>query len=77
MPKREIEIGKIRWDATDLQSRVSTDPATVAKYAEAMSEGDADAFPPIVVFDDGEHLWPADGWHTGKAAEKAGFGTVP
>lgn len=78
MPKREIEIGKIRWDATDLQARADgVDAATVREYAERMSEGEADSWPAVTVFDDGEgNYWPADGWHTGAAAEKAGFGTV-
>lgn len=77
MPKREIDITKIRWDATDLQARDGElDPATIAHYADRINEGEADNFPPIVLFYDGEHYWPADGWYRGRAFEKAGFGTI-
>lgn len=75
MPKREIKIDAIRWDATDLQARADgVDATTVAHYADRMTEGEE--FPPITLFHDGTDHWPADGWHTAEAARKAGYATI-
>lgn len=56
------------------QVREKTDAVKVAEYAEAI-EGGA-AFPPIVVFFDGETHWLADGFHRVAACEKAGVADV-
>lgn len=41
----------------------------VDEYAEDMRRGER--FPPIIIFDDGEHNWLADGYHRYYAARKA------
>jgi hypothetical protein len=46
-----------------VQSRTRLDDETVARYAELMAE--SEEFPPLAVFDDGERLWLADGFHRG------------
>ena len=55
----------------DVQQRVHhTDPDLIADYAEAVRAGVN--FPPVIVFDDGEHIWLADGFHRIEAAQAAG-----
>jgi hypothetical protein len=45
------------------QSRVSTDPETIAKYKAAWQTEESDFFPAIVVFQDGQKYHIADGFH--------------
>jgi len=52
----------------DLQLRVEVSPDLVSRYADALS-GD---LPPIDVFDDGDTLWLADGYHRYQAAQRRG-----
>lgn len=52
-------------------ARIAIDQATVDAYAADMAAGDK--FPPIVVFDDGEVKWMADGHHRFHAAIKSGL----
>jgi ParB-like chromosome segregation protein Spo0J len=54
--------------------RLRVIPDIVAEYAEAMQAGDA--FPPVVVFYDGETYWMADGHHRGEAAKQVGHTTI-
>jgi len=56
------------------QVRESTSDAKVSEYAEAINSGAA--FPPVVVFFDGESHWLADGFHRIAACEKAGAAEV-
>ncbi|MBC7929936.1 MAG: ParB N-terminal domain-containing protein [Rubrivivax sp.] len=58
-----------------VQSRTQLDQKTVSEYAELIADGAE--FPPLVVFDDGESLWVADGFHRAEAAERAGLETFP
>lgn len=55
-----VPIERIRRDG-GTSSRAGVDRAIVEEYAEAFREGAV--FPPVVVFDDGETLWLADGFH--------------
>jgi ParB-like chromosome segregation protein Spo0J len=76
-PERTTELHReVRIDALSIDARarvVLTDEA-VAEYAAAMKSGAR--FPPIVVFDDGETLWLADGHHRVQAARRAGLEEV-
>jgi hypothetical protein len=54
-----------------VQSRTRLDDETVAHYSELMAEGEE--FPPLAVFDDGERLWLADGFHRAEAASESGL----
>jgi hypothetical protein len=65
-----ITLSDISLDK-DLQPRERTTPSVVDEYAEAMQRGES--FPPVIVFDDGEHKWLADGFHRYYAAKKAGL----
>jgi len=65
-----VSLNLIQND-TDLQMReAGIDVGVVAEYAEAM-EGGAE-FPPVILFNDGEVFWPADGFHRIAAAKKIG-----
>lgn len=64
-----VPIADIRRDG-GTQLRESTDAAVVDDYAEAMTGGAP--FPAVVVFDDGEVKWLADGFHRAAAAEQSG-----
>ena len=58
----------------DLQPRARMTSDIVEEYAEAMSRGEN--FPPVIIFDDGENKWLADGYHRYYAAKKAGLSSV-
>ena len=64
-----VEIAKIRRDG-GTQPRAALDEATIGEYAEAIQAGAE--FPPVDVFNDGERLWLADGFHRIVAHERAG-----
>jgi hypothetical protein len=67
----KLKIDSIKIDI-DLQQREDLyHPPTVQRYSELMSEGVE--FPPVIVFDDGNHLYLADGFQRVHAALKAGF----
>lgn len=55
-----LAVSQIRTDG-GTQPRVLTNDQTVKEYAERYKAGDA--FPPIVVFFDGEYHWLGDGNH--------------
>lgn len=55
-----LPLERLRRDGgTQLRERMSGE--VMVEYAEAIGRGDE--FPPVVVFDDGESLWLADGFH--------------
>lgn len=58
-------------DGAGTQARTGIDKTLVDEYAEAMQDGAA--FPPIVVYSDGEKIYLADGFHRTAAARKCGF----
>jgi hypothetical protein len=58
----------------EVQARTKLDEKTVRHYSELMLDGVE--FPPLVVFDDGDKLYLADGWHRA-AAELAGIDVLP
>lgn len=60
---------------TAVQARTRLDQKTVKHYAELMLDGVE--FPALVVFDDGDKLYLADGWHRDAAAELAGIDVLP
>jgi hypothetical protein len=75
-----VDLGRVLLDE-ETQPRVSIDEQTVQEYVERMKVAD-DAtvvdsegvmFTPIVVFDDGERRWLADGFHRVEAAKRAGI----
>lgn len=70
---KELRLEDIRIDG-DTQSRVAISEATVAEYAEALTEGET--LPPVVVFADGTSIWLADGFHRYLAASKIGAKTI-
>jgi hypothetical protein len=72
-PTHHVPVAGINR-AGGTQVRESTSDAKVTEYAEAINGGAA--FPPIVVFFDGETYWLADGFHRVAACEKAGVADV-
>jgi ParB-like nuclease domain len=73
-----VEITHVPLDAFALgdatQARARLDPAVIAEYAEAMTEG-AD-FPAVVLFREGDLYWIGDGYHRIEAARKVGYKTI-
>ena len=57
---RNLKLEQIRTDG-DTQPRTALNDATVAEYAEAITEGAK--LPPITTFYDGANYWLADGFH--------------
>ena len=74
MPAKSIQLSAIRIDG-GTQSREALNQATVAEYAEAMTEGVT--FPPITLFFDGSNHWLVDGFHRYFAAKQVGFTDMP
>lgn len=74
MPAKSIQLSAIRIDG-GTQSREALNQATVAAYAEAMTEGAT--FPPVTLFFDGSNYWLGDGFHRFFAAKKVGFTDMP
>lgn len=64
-----IFIKDIQIDSS-LQSRVKMSDSVVSEYSAAMMEGQQ--FPPVVIFDDGEKKFLADGFHRLAASRAAG-----
>jgi hypothetical protein len=69
-----IDLGAIRAD-TSAQPRASISTSKIDEYVERMTEGDA--FPPMVVFFDGQVYWLGDGFHRYHAAVGQGFSNFP
>lgn len=63
-----LKIADVKTEG--MQTRAAMSEDVVAEYAESMKAGTQ--FPPIVVFDDGEFYWLADGFHRLEAATRAG-----
>ena len=74
MSAKSIQLSAIRIDG-GTQSREALNQATVAEYAEAMTEGVT--FPPITLFFDGSIHWLVDGFHRYFAAKQVGFTDMP
>ena len=66
---KRIKLEGITRDAR-LQPRETIPSDSVASYEDAMREGAA--FPPIIIFDDGQRMWLADGFTRVLAAMKLG-----
>lgn len=63
----------IRLDGgTQIRARI--DEPTVAEYAEQMAAGSA--FPPLVVYHDGDDYWLADGFHRLAASAAVGLAEI-
>ncbi|MBB3148771.1 hypothetical protein FHS21_005219 [Phyllobacterium trifolii] len=71
---RNIEISLLQIDPELQMREAGIDVGIVAEYAEAMSNGAQ--FPPIIVFSDGTHYWPGDGFHRIEANMKLGLATI-
>lgn len=65
----DFRIRDIRTDG-NTQSRVEIDPNVVNEYIEAMQNGDI--FPPVVVYQNDDGVWLADGFHRLAAAKALG-----
>lgn len=61
-----IPLSSIKADI-QAQPRAAMDMKIVAEYAEAMVSGDQ--FPPLVVYQEGDRFWLADGFHRFYAAQ--------
>jgi hypothetical protein len=66
----ELTLARIRVDG-GTQARAGLNWATIADYAEMMTEGVE--FPPVIVCFDGADYWLADGFHRYHAAKQAGL----
>ena len=64
-----LELSKIILDPS-ITARVDRPAEKVAEYAQAME--DEASFPPVVCFNDGQHLYLVDGWIRYLAAKKLG-----
>lgn len=64
-----VELGAITADPS-LQPRAELSRQLVAEYAQAMADGAQ--FPPVVLFEDRDTYWLADGFHRYEAAKKRG-----
>lgn len=71
---QSIQLSAIHIDG-GTQSREALNQATVAEYAEAMTEGAT--FPPVTLFFDGSNHWLVDGFHRYFAAKQVGFTDMP
>jgi len=58
----------------DLQPRARINQEIVNEYSEAMSQGET--FSPVIIFDDGENKWLADGYHRYYAAKRVGLSSL-
>lgn len=67
MNQKRIPLSEIVTDA-GTQVRVQPDDATVADYAQQMTDGAQ--FPPVVLFHDGNQYFLADGFHRVLAARR-------
>jgi len=65
----EIPIDQIRTDGIG-DSKVPLHEAKVQDYAKKIIEGNV--FPPVTVYDDGDHYWLADGFHRFEAVRRLG-----
>ena len=68
-----IKLDRIRTDG-GTQPRAAIDFDAVDDYTDAMAAGIK--FPPVVIFQDGDNYWLADGFHRVKAADQAGLDEI-
>ena len=66
---KPIPLANIRIDC-DTQVRVEIHEGVVQEYRDAMEDGAK--FPPLVVFEDGKHVFLADGFHRYHASRRLG-----
>jgi hypothetical protein len=71
---KPVPLDRIRTDG-GTQTRAALDSDTVTRYAEAYKAGEE--LPPVVVFEDAEGLWLADGFHRHGGAAQAGLKQIP
>jgi ParB-like nuclease domain len=69
-----VPLSRIRID-DGTQTRARLDADTVTDYAASYKAGEQ--LPPVILFDDGDQLWMADGFHRYGGAKKAGRTDVP
>lgn len=69
-----IPLSSVRTDG-GTQMRAEISEATVATYADQILEGAE--FPSIIVFNDGESYWLADGFHRHAAYKRAEYTFIP
>lgn len=72
-PVRRLPLSHIRLDG-GTQLRAGCSDATVSEYAEALKSGVV--LPPVVVFQDGNDIWLADGFHRHAAHVTAGMADI-
>lgn len=70
---KQIKLSEIKIDV-GTQTRVELSESTVGEYSEAMKN--KAQFPPIVLFQTGQHFYLADGFHRVEAARSNGFKTI-
>lgn len=71
---KHIALSSIDFDsATQLRAEINSQ--TVSDYAERMKDGDK--FPPVDLFEVGDHYLIGDGWHRLLASQKNGDVTIP
>lgn len=68
-----LPLEAIRTDG-DTQPREKLNRTVIGDYARAKKDGAA--FPPVIVFHDGENYWLADGFHRTEADRKIGAADV-
>jgi len=71
---REIPLDEIQDDGATQMRVAGIDAGVAADYANAMLAGTA--FPPIIVYHDGEQYWPGDGFHRIAAAKRINRKTI-
>lgn len=59
--------------APALQARAALSTETIAEYAQAMRDSEEYPFPAVIVIDDGQTKWLADGFHRHAAAASIGI----
>jgi len=69
-----LPLASINWKGNTQVRVKGVNEDTVSRYVEDMLRGVE--FPPIVVFYDGKCYWPADGFHRGNAAHRAGLSDI-
>ncbi|HZZ76905.1 MAG TPA: ParB/RepB/Spo0J family partition protein [Gemmataceae bacterium] len=65
-----VPISRVRTDG-GTQTRAAVNPDTVVDYTDVLRAGGT--LPPVVVFEDGDDLWMADGFHRLEAHLAAGL----
>lgn len=71
----DLKVEDIRMDPA-LQTRLQIDQQAVREYAEDMGRDGLEAFPSVVVFDDGSELLLVDGFHRLEAAKSLGHESI-